>query len=184
MEYKTTAVIIFMTVTNSAALAPLPYFPSTDNIPAEIQQQYEDNLRWLGEADKHEMVVGSQARILYSDQVGRVKIAKAFNEAVATGKLKVSQVLCQILVSNSCSCNNLRLLRSSKRLRSVAKCERHYIITIIGSFNLVSCASTSPKQCQAGKFYGLKTHAIDVYHFYEDPFLNESKLAGGAPKYR
>lgn len=97
MEYKTTAVIIFMTVTNSAALAPLPYFPSTDNIPAEIQQQYEDNLRWLGEADKHEMVVGSQARILYSDQVGRVKIAKAFNEAVATGKLKVSQVLCQIL---------------------------------------------------------------------------------------
>ena len=97
MEYKTTAVIIFMTVTNSAALAPLPYFPSTDNIPAEIQQQYEDNLRWLGEADKHEMVVGSQARILYSDQVGRVKIAKAFNEAVATGNLKVSQVLCQIL---------------------------------------------------------------------------------------
>ena len=88
-----------MTVTNSAALAALPYFPllPTDNIPVEIQQQYEDNLRWLAEADKHEMVVGSQARILYSDQVGRVKIAKAFNEAVATGKLKVSQVLCQIL---------------------------------------------------------------------------------------
>merc|ERR1711862_940719 len=36
----------------------------------------------------HEMVVGSQARILYSDQVGRVKIAKAFNEAVASGKLE------------------------------------------------------------------------------------------------
>eukprot|EP00093_Oithona_nana_P015120 15120.XXX_1029661_1036037_1 [CDS] Oithona nana genome sequencing. len=64
-----------------------------DNIPAEIQQQYEDNLRWLGEADKHEMVVGSQARILYSDQVGRVKIAKAFNEAVATGKLKAPVVI-------------------------------------------------------------------------------------------
>ena len=90
-----------MTVTNSAALAALPYFPllPTDNIPVEIQQQYEDNLRWLAEADQHEMVVGSQARILYSDQVGRVKIAKAFNEAVALGKLKVSQVilLCQIL---------------------------------------------------------------------------------------
>ena len=49
-----------MTVTNSAALAALPYFPllPTDNIPVEIQQQYEDNLRWLAEADKHEMVVG------------------------------------------------------------------------------------------------------------------------------
>ena len=55
----------------------------------EIEQQYEDNLKWLAEADKHQMVVGSQARILYSDQVGRVKIARAFNEAVATGKLKV-----------------------------------------------------------------------------------------------
>lgn len=64
-----------------------------DNIPVEIQQQYEDNLRWLAEADKHEMVVGSQARILYSDQVGRVKIAKAFNEAVALGKLKAPVVI-------------------------------------------------------------------------------------------
>merc|ERR1711862_693460 len=41
----------------------------------------------------HEMVVGSQARILYSDQVGRVKIAKAFNEAVALGKLKAPVVI-------------------------------------------------------------------------------------------
>ena len=55
----------------------------------EIEQQYEDNMKWLAEADKHQMVVGSQARILYSDQVGRVKIARAFNDAVATGKLKV-----------------------------------------------------------------------------------------------
>ena len=47
-------------------------------------------MKWLSEAEKHKLVVGSQARILYSDQVGRVKIALAFNEAVATGKLKVS----------------------------------------------------------------------------------------------
>ena len=61
-----------------------------DKIPLEIEQQYQDNMKWLSEAEKHKLVVGSQARILYSDQVGRVKIALAFNEAVATGKLKVS----------------------------------------------------------------------------------------------
>ena len=61
-----------------------------DKIPLEIEQQYQDNMKWLSEAEKHKLVVGSQARILYSDQVGRVKIALAFNEAVAAGKLKVS----------------------------------------------------------------------------------------------
>ena len=49
------------------------------------------------------MVVGSQARILYSDQVGRVKIARAFNEAVATGKLKVTQISCTL-----CSLQNVK----------------------------------------------------------------------------
>lgn len=61
----------------------------TDKIPVEIVQQYEDNLKWLAEAEKHKLVVGSQARILYSDQIGRVKIAQAFNQAVASGTLKV-----------------------------------------------------------------------------------------------
>merc|ERR1711992_145348 len=60
----------------------------SNKIPLEIEQQYQDNMKWLSEAEKHKLVVGSQARILYSDQVGRVKIALAFNEAVATGKLK------------------------------------------------------------------------------------------------
>merc|ERR1711997_1075801 len=64
-----------------------------DKIPVEIEQQYEDNLRWLAEADKHKLVVGSQARILYSDQVGRVKIAQAFNQAVASGRLKAPVVI-------------------------------------------------------------------------------------------
>merc|ERR1711997_1405225 len=62
-------------------------------IPVEIEQQYEDNLRWLAEADKHKLVVGSQARILYSDQIGRVKIAQGFNQAVASGRIKAPVVI-------------------------------------------------------------------------------------------
>ena len=58
-------------------------------MPERIVQQYNDNLRWLSEAEKHKMVVGSQARILYSDQEGRVKIALAFNTAVKNGTIKV-----------------------------------------------------------------------------------------------
>lgn len=58
-------------------------------MPERIVQQYNDNLRWLSEAEKHKMVVGSQARILYSDQEGRVKIALAFNNAVKNGIIKV-----------------------------------------------------------------------------------------------
>jgi len=58
-----------------------------EGIPPSIVQQYSDNLRWLSEAEKHKMVVGSQARILYSDQVGRARLAVAFNEAVADGRL-------------------------------------------------------------------------------------------------
>jgi len=57
-------------------------------VPQKTVQQYDDNLRWLREAEKHKMVVGSQARILYSDQEGRVKIALAFNKAVKDGKIK------------------------------------------------------------------------------------------------
>ena len=75
---------------NFILFRPFWPFPTlTDKIPEEIERQYEDNLRWLAEADKHKLVVGSQARILYSDQVGRVKIALAFNKAVASGRLKV-----------------------------------------------------------------------------------------------
>ncbi|CAL4064538.1 unnamed protein product [Meganyctiphanes norvegica] len=64
-----------------------------EGIPDRIRQQYSDNMRWIHEASKHKMVVGSQARILYSDQVGRVKIALAFNDAVKAGKLKGPVVL-------------------------------------------------------------------------------------------
>jgi len=57
-------------------------------VPKDIEQQYSDNIKWISEASKHRMVVGSQARILYSDARGRAAIAKRFNEAVASGKLE------------------------------------------------------------------------------------------------
>jgi urocanate hydratase len=55
--------------------------------PDEIRQQMEDNIRWIKAAGENKMVVGSQARILYADSEGRIKIAQAFNEAIAAGKI-------------------------------------------------------------------------------------------------
>ncbi len=55
--------------------------------PTEIQQQMADNIHWIKEAGKNKMVVGSQARILYADAEGRIKIAKAFNKAIRKGKV-------------------------------------------------------------------------------------------------
>lgn len=55
--------------------------------PIETKQQYEDNLKWIREAEKNHLVVGSQARIFYSDTLGRVLIASKFNEAVASGRI-------------------------------------------------------------------------------------------------
>uniref|UniRef100_A0A8C7YTT1 Urocanate hydratase 1 n=1 Tax=Oryzias sinensis TaxID=183150 RepID=A0A8C7YTT1_9TELE len=59
------------------------------NVSDHIRQQYNDNIRWIREAGKHQMVVGSQARILYSDQRGRISIALAINQAIADGKAPV-----------------------------------------------------------------------------------------------
>jgi urocanate hydratase len=55
--------------------------------PAEIRQQMEDNIRWIKGAQQNKLVVGSQARILYADAEGRTNIARAFNEAIAAGKI-------------------------------------------------------------------------------------------------
>lgn len=55
--------------------------------PTEIQQQMADNIQWIKEAGKNKMVVGSQARILYADAEGRMKIAAAFNKAIASGEI-------------------------------------------------------------------------------------------------
>lgn len=55
--------------------------------PEEIQQQMADNIHWIREAGKNQMVVGSQARILYADAEGRIEIAKAFNQAIREGQI-------------------------------------------------------------------------------------------------
>ena len=54
--------------------------------PPEIQQQMADNIQWIG-AQQNKLVVGSQARILYADTEGRIKIAQAFNKAIKKGKI-------------------------------------------------------------------------------------------------
>lgn len=54
-----------------------------DEAPEEIKQQLSDNIRWISSAEENNLVVGSQARILYADAEGRAKIAKAFNEVIA-----------------------------------------------------------------------------------------------------
>ena len=55
--------------------------------PDEIKPQLQDNLHWVKEAKKNKLVVGSQARILYADAEGRMRIAKAFNDAIARGDI-------------------------------------------------------------------------------------------------
>lgn len=61
--------------------------------PREIQQQMHDNIRWIKAAGENHLVVGSQARILYADAVGRIQIAEAFNRAIAEGQLSAPVVL-------------------------------------------------------------------------------------------
>lgn len=61
--------------------------------PAEIRQQLEDNISWIVGARENKLVVGSQARILYSDAEGRTKIALAFNRAVASGEISQPVIL-------------------------------------------------------------------------------------------
>nr|XP_033781705.1 urocanate hydratase [Geotrypetes seraphini] len=62
-------------------------------VAVSVKQQYHDNIRWIREAGKHNLVVGSQARILYSDQKGRVAIAVAINQAITDGRIKAPVVI-------------------------------------------------------------------------------------------
>jgi len=55
--------------------------------PKEIEQQMADNIRWIKSANDNQLVVGSQARILYADSIGRIEIAKAFNNAIKEGTI-------------------------------------------------------------------------------------------------
>ncbi|EHO68579.1 urocanate hydratase [Prevotella micans F0438] len=59
----------------------------------DIIGQLDDNIHWIKEAGKNQLVVGSQARILYADSEGRIKIALAFNEAVRSGRISKPVVL-------------------------------------------------------------------------------------------
>ncbi|MBN1250712.1 MAG: urocanate hydratase [Bacteroidales bacterium] len=61
--------------------------------PKEILGQLQDNIHWIDEAGKNKLVVGSQARILYADAEGRIKIAEAFNNAIKSGKISAPIVL-------------------------------------------------------------------------------------------
>ncbi|PZX92244.1 urocanate hydratase [Flavobacterium aquariorum] len=69
------------------AIACLVLEEMAKTAPIEIQQQMQDNIQWIKGAQENKLVVGSQARILYADAEGRVKIAEAFNQAIAKGEI-------------------------------------------------------------------------------------------------
>jgi urocanate hydratase len=72
-------------ITDQLALETLEEMMS--HSPIEIQQQLADNIRWIKGAQENKLVVGSQARILYADAEGRIKIATAFNDAINRGEI-------------------------------------------------------------------------------------------------
>ena len=61
--------------------------------PDEIRSQMQDNIHWIEEAGRNHLVVGSQARILYADCLGRTQIALAFNDAIRSGEISAPIVL-------------------------------------------------------------------------------------------
>ncbi|RZF45655.1 hypothetical protein LSTR_LSTR010606 [Laodelphax striatellus] len=77
-----------LSTTDKIAAEVIESLLADENLDEVIRQQYNDNLTWIKEAGKHNLVVGSQARILYSDRRGRMKIAEKLNKAVLDGKLK------------------------------------------------------------------------------------------------
>ena len=64
-----------------------------ETAPPEIRQQLHDNLVWIRDAQQNNLVVGSQARILYADSEGRINIARAINQAIKAGKISAPVVL-------------------------------------------------------------------------------------------
>ena len=61
--------------------------------PVEIKQQMRDNIQWIKGAQENNLVVGSQARILYADSEGRIEIAKEFNKAIKNGEISAPIIL-------------------------------------------------------------------------------------------
>ncbi|KAF8569135.1 hypothetical protein P879_02771 [Paragonimus westermani] len=80
-------------LTDKLARTEMERLVSRTGLPLVVKQQFEDNLKWITEAQAHNLVVGSQARILYADEAGRVAIARAFNEAIHDGRLHGPVVL-------------------------------------------------------------------------------------------
>jgi urocanate hydratase len=64
-----------------------------ETAPDQIKMQLEDNIHWIREASGNNLVVGSQARILYADSEGRITIAEAFNNAIAKGEISAPVVI-------------------------------------------------------------------------------------------
>jgi urocanate hydratase len=64
-----------------------------EHSPDKIRQQLSDNIHWINEAGGHRLVVGSQARILYADAIGRISLALAFNKAVRSGIISAPVVI-------------------------------------------------------------------------------------------
>jgi urocanate hydratase len=79
--------------TDQAAIGIFEELLREPNLDSDVAAQYEANLKWIREAGGHKMVVGSQARILYSDCVGRIRLATKFNELVKSGVLKAPVVI-------------------------------------------------------------------------------------------
>ena len=77
----------------SDALAVKVLKEVAQDAPEEIRGQLQDNIHWIEEAGRNNLVVGSQARILYADCEGRMKIALAFNEAIRKGEITAPIVL-------------------------------------------------------------------------------------------
>ncbi|XP_065673576.1 urocanate hydratase isoform X2 [Hydra vulgaris] len=74
--------------TDKIAEEVLKEFAKDQSLPDYVLGQINDNIKWIQEAAKHDLVVGSQARILYSDQFGRSRIAVAMNNAINEGRIK------------------------------------------------------------------------------------------------
>jgi len=80
-------------VTDKIAAEVIERLASEPGLPPVIAAQYRDNHLWITQASANKLVVGSQARILYSDANGRIQLAVAFNNAVRDGKLKAPVVM-------------------------------------------------------------------------------------------
>ncbi|MDR1415467.1 MAG: urocanate hydratase [Odoribacteraceae bacterium] len=80
-----------LAVTDAIAAAALEEI--LERSPADTRQQLADNICWIKAAGENKLVVGSRARILYADAVGRVAIASAFNAAIASGRISAPVIL-------------------------------------------------------------------------------------------